>query len=831
MDVTYSKYSLNIKNEPVLIKSATLHYFRCPGEKVWKDRLQKLKAAGYNTIDLYFCCNFHSQKQGEYDFSGIKDIQTLLQIAQDLGLFVIARPGPFINAEVTAGGLPLWLLSDKDVIPRNRKDGDYIRSEKYMKFVEEWYDQIIPKLNKFDNIIAFQIENEYSTNMAEPEPMQELYALARKKGIKAPIFHNDAYCAGLYADIVDIYACDVYPYISPEQNWKEDTFCFDTLDHLENNIRMYKTDAPIFIAEMQGGWFDKWCGIGYEKMRKALGREHINIVTKTALSQGVTMFNHYMGCGGTSWDDMACDEVYSSYEFTAGIAESGIPQENYYEAKEINYFLDAFNLAQTEASENTIAVGNLENKENIYCKTRKDNINLCEWVFIRNLNKTTQSISALDFNFDLRAYEMKILPHNLPLKGCNVNFSSLSLMGKIENPNKESILVILDKNNSIKISDYDSFEINDAITHIENNNSTILTFSDIQNMNFKTASFKKDNKETEFIFINKQTADKTWILDNEFIFGADILWTKNKELGLCQTDEIKVYDLKKWKTIPVKNESLKQSFNIKSIRSATCAHEIDIPYDKANWQISEEKTDAFSNKIYNEFTWYKTTFEGEVNEFEICAKHCFAMYLNGKQIYEHNSYCYENLYETEEYLKIEPPKDLLQNKNELTLLVQNLGFDKGFSNDTNLPRGLISFKTAPEKNLTWKVKGGLTPADENWQDKDQLTDVQNKYMHYVEMEFDIDEENYSPLYLSFEEATFNRATIYLNGQKIGKYVKSLGPQNKFFLMDAFTQKNNKLSLVIWLKSLDNQRSHDFKFNKNNVKIQIKGFKTFKKVHI
>lgn len=831
MNITYNKYSLNIKDEPVLIKSGTLHYFRCPGEKVWRDRLQKLKAAGYNAVDLYFCCNFHSEKEGEYDFSDLKDIDTLLNIAQELGLFIIARPGPFINAEITAGGLPLWLLSDKDIIPRNRKEGDYIRSEKYMKFVDEWYDQIIPKLNKYDNVIAFQIENEYSTNMAEPEPMQELYAMARKKGVNVPLFHNDAYCAGLYADIVDIYACDVYPYISPEQNWREDTFCFDTLDHLENNIRMYKDDAPIFIAEMQGGWFDKWCGIGYEKMRKALGREHINIVTKTALSQGVTMFNHYMAIGGTSWDDMACDEVYSSYEFTAGIAENGIPQDNYYEAKEINYFLDAFNLAKTEATENPISLSSSVEKENIFCKTRKDNINLCNWIFIRNLNDTIQTIDAMEFNFDLKAYDMKILPNNLSLKGCKINLSSLSLMGKIENEQKESILIILDKNNSMKISDYDSFEINDTITSKEIDNSMLLTFSDIDNANFQKAAFKKDGKTTEFIFITKKTADKTWIIDNKFIFGADILWAQENKIAVSEDTTIKIYNLEKWSEKEIKVDFSKPSFNIKNIRSATCSHEIDIPFEKAEWQVVKDATDALSNKVYNEFTWYKTTFDGVVDEFEICAKHCFAMYLNGEQIYEHNSYCYENLYETEEHLKITHPKELFKEKNELTVVVQNLGFDKGFSNDTNLPRGLISFKTMPEKELNWKVQGGLTPIKEDWKEQAQLSDAKNKYMHYVEMEFDINEEGYAPLYLSFEEATFNRATIYLNGQKIGRYIKSLGPQKQFFLMDAFTRSSNKLSLVIWLKSINNQHSHDFKFSKENVNIKIDSFKNFQTVNI
>lgn len=636
MDITFNKHSLVIKDKPTFIKSAALHYFRCPGEKTWKDRLRKLKAAGYNAVDLYFCANYHSEKPGEYDFSDIKDISRLLKITKELGLFVIARPGPFINAETAAGGLPFWLLSDKDVIPRNRLDGNYVRSEAYMNFVREWYEQIIPILNKFDNIIAFQIENEYSTNMLEPEYMQELYTMVRKMGIKVPIFHNDAYCAGLYADIVDIYACDVYPYISPEQNWKEEVFCFDTLDNLENTIRTYKDNAPIFIAEMQAGWFDKWCSKGYCQIRDPLGDEHINIVTKTALSQGVTMFNHYMGCGGTSWDDMACDEVYSCYDFAAPIAENGIPEKNYYRAKEINYFLDAFNLSVTDARENPITISP---NENLFIKTRKDHLNLCSWIFVRNLNQAAQTVNTLNFNFDIKPYDMKILPYNLGLKGCKIDISSLSITGKIENDSKESFLILAEEKNSIKISDFDSFKINERLTFKEDMGSILLTFNDIKNTDFSSATFKKGDKETEFIFVTQETSNKTWILDNKFIFGADFIWPGKNELAVSQSSTIKIYDLKKWDEQYIDFDEKKPHFEITNFRCAYCAKEIDIPFEEADWKLCKESPDSFTNEIYNEFIWYKTTFEGSIEEFEICAKHCFALYLNHEQIFEHNSYC------------------------------------------------------------------------------------------------------------------------------------------------------------------------------------------------
>lgn len=838
MELNFDKHSLIINKIPTFIKSASLHYFRLPGEKTIKDRLRKLKACGYNTVDLYFCANYHSEKEGVWDFSGNKDVSNILSLIKDLGLFVIARPGPFINAEIAAGGLPFWLIAKKDIIPRHRQNGDYIYSQEYMEFVKEWYSQIIPILNKFDNIIAFQIENEYSTNALEADYMQALYDMARDMGVKAPIFHNDAYCAGLYADILDIYACDIYPYYSPEQNWRQDNFCFDTLDNLEGNIRLYKQDAPLFIAELQAGWFDKWCSnFGYSKMRHVLSDEHINIVTKTALSQGVTMFNHYMGAGGTSFWDMACDEVYSSYDFCAPIAENGIPQANYYKIKEINYFLDGFDFTRTEACDMPFSLPMIEG---LWAKARKDIVNNCKWLFVRNLTVAPQNINTSYFDFSLDSFDMKILPINLSLSACDIEFSSLSILGRVKNQEKETILIQLDENNSIQIANYEkmlSKTAKKAPKNIEidtKNGKIIIKINDIFEDNFSQISFEKNGKITELLFINKETSDKMWILDNKLIFGADFIWPNKNELAIAKSTVISYYNLVDWVQKNIEFDEKKPHFEITDFKSYYCAKEIDIPYALASedlgWKVCES-TDSFANQIYNEFIWYKTTFEGTMDEFEICAKHCFAVYLNGEQIFEHNSYCYEHLFEKEEYIQIAPNRRYFKDRNELTILIQNLGFDKGFSNDTTLPRGLLSFKTKPHKDLRWKIKGGIPSSIQGLKIGDS-EEALNKYMQYVEIDFTFHKKMaYSPLYLSFEHAPFNRATVYLNGQKIGRYIKTLGPQNKFYLMDSFIQKENKLALVIWLKSRENQRNNPQKFTMQNLNIELGSFKNFHCVEI
>ncbi len=365
-------------------------------------------------------------------------------------------------------------------------------------------------------------------------------------------------------------------------------------------------------------------------------------------------------------------------------------------------FLDA--LIFSQIVENHLVI---RPNDKLFIKTRRDHINLCNWIFIRNLNPDAQKVGAFDFNFELQPYDMKIIPYNLVLKGCKIDLSSLSIFGKIATEDKEAVILILEEDNSIKISDYDTFSLDEKLSYKEEVNSVILNFNDIEDLDFAKASFTRFGKETEFIFLKKQTAAKTWILDNKFIFGADFIWPNKNELAVSQSATIKTYDLETYSERRIDFDEKKPHFEVTRFRSAYCAKEIDIPFVEASWPVCDGGTDSFTNKIYNEFIWYKTTFDGTVDTFYICAKHCFALYLNGQQIFEHNSYCYEHLYEREECVTIMPDKSFFKEKNELTILIQNLGFDKGFSNDTNLPRGLLSFGSLPERDFVWKIKGAL----------------------------------------------------------------------------------------------------------------------------
>src|SRR3954463_16424715 len=104
--ITWDRYSLMIDGQRTFVWSGEFHPFRLPSPSLWRDVLEKMKAEGYNTVSIYFDWGYHSPKQGAYDFSGVRDMDKVLDIAQQVGLYVIARPGPYINGELDAGGFP-----------------------------------------------------------------------------------------------------------------------------------------------------------------------------------------------------------------------------------------------------------------------------------------------------------------------------------------------------------------------------------------------------------------------------------------------------------------------------------------------------------------------------------------------------------------------------------------------------------------------------------------------------------------------------------------------------------------------------------------------------
>ena len=144
--------NFTLNGQEIRILSGSIHYFRVPSA-YWRDRLQKLKLMGFNTVQTYVAWNYHEQTEGEFDFSLGRDadLETFLEIADEEGLYVILRPGPYICAEWEWGGFPSWLLSKKNMIVRSTK------SEAYKTAVTNWFKVLLAKVHRFQYTLGGNI--------------------------------------------------------------------------------------------------------------------------------------------------------------------------------------------------------------------------------------------------------------------------------------------------------------------------------------------------------------------------------------------------------------------------------------------------------------------------------------------------------------------------------------------------------------------------------------------------------------------------------------------------------------------------------------------------
>jgi beta-galactosidase GanA len=336
--ITWDPYSLMLDGKRIFVWSGEMHPFRLPSPSLWRDVLEKMKASGYNAVSFYFDWGYHTPKQGVYDFSGVRDMDRLLRIASDVGLYVIARPGPYMNAEISRGGFPSWLVTQG---ARARTD-----APEYLAAADEWLTQInriIARHQLTDGagtVILYQMENELDLiTPTHQRYMQHLHDKVRADGITVPIFHNDKGRNGLWVPRdsnvantlqgpVDLYAFDGYPGGScdADANPGAPNAAPDWGLYSTGGAKGGATASPAtpgFTAEFGGGWFDYWgSNDTYPCTALRDGSGYERVFYGTNIANGITLQNFYMTFGGTSWGWLPAPVVFTSYDYGAAIDEA-----------------------------------------------------------------------------------------------------------------------------------------------------------------------------------------------------------------------------------------------------------------------------------------------------------------------------------------------------------------------------------------------------------------------------------------------------------------------------------------------------------------------------
>lgn len=309
-----------LNGEPFKIISGAFHYFRTVPE-YWQDRIEKLVNMGCNTVETYIPWNFHEPEKGNFRFDGMHDIERFIHLAEKLGLYIIIRPSPYICSEWEFGGLPAWLLRDRNMRLR-------CSYEPYLNAVKEYYSVLIPKLvphqcDRGGGVILVQLENEYGYYGNDTAYLEFLRDTLRELGVTVPFVTSD----GPWSE--PIFKSGMLNGALPTGNFGSGA------EWQFGQMRKYiGENKPLMCMEFWNGWFDAW------------GEEHHTTSPEKAASELDELLKHgsvnfYMFEGGTNFGFMSGRNGGSktgdvtSYDYDAPLTEDGQITEKYRLFKEV----------------------------------------------------------------------------------------------------------------------------------------------------------------------------------------------------------------------------------------------------------------------------------------------------------------------------------------------------------------------------------------------------------------------------------------------------------------------------------------------------------------
>jgi hypothetical protein len=290
---------------------------------LWPDILEKVKAAGMNAVSVYTHMGLINPAPGVVDFGSFRALQPLYDAAKAAGIWIVLRPGPYINAETTAGGIAHWATSE--VAGQLRTNATDWRAA-WQDYIQGIIKETAPnQINSGGPVIAIQVDNEYSQNpIAHAEYFSQLEDAYHNSNIDVPLTYNDPgqgrnFINGTGA--VDLYGLDSYPQgfdCSHPTKWNPVTTNYHQYHQQVNPSQAW------YIPEFQGGSFDAWgpTAPGYELCRQLTGANFQSVFNRQLWASNAKLISYYMIYGGTSWGAIPFHGVYTSYDYGASIAEN-----------------------------------------------------------------------------------------------------------------------------------------------------------------------------------------------------------------------------------------------------------------------------------------------------------------------------------------------------------------------------------------------------------------------------------------------------------------------------------------------------------------------------
>lgn len=264
-----------LDGKPFQIRAGEMHYSRVP-RPLWRDRLHKMKAMGLNAVSTYMFWNMHEPEIGAFDFQGNQDVAEFVKDAQEEGLYVLLRPGPYACAEWEWGGYPYWLANFKGLQVRSRDPQFTVAVGRYLREVGRRLKPL--QISRGGPILMVQVENEYGSYGSDKDYLGFIRDVLRSS-FDVPLYTVDGPSDSMLqgGTLPDVFMAVNFG-SDPESAFKQ--------------MEKFRPGQARMCGEFYPGWFDQW------------GQGHVTVPMEGTLkdfewmmSQGIS-FNMYMVHGG-----------------------------------------------------------------------------------------------------------------------------------------------------------------------------------------------------------------------------------------------------------------------------------------------------------------------------------------------------------------------------------------------------------------------------------------------------------------------------------------------------------------------------------------------------
>jgi beta-galactosidase len=667
-----------VKGKPTIISAGEIHYARVPRE-LWRERLVKMKRAGFNTVSTYVFWNAQEPAPGVFEMTDNLDLDAWLTEIESVGLYAIVRPGPYNCAEWLAGGIPQWITAKGMQIRNSSAD--------YLAAADAYYEKIVPiiakhQIHKGGGVIWMQVENEHPAGWGTEGDayLKHLYDKARALGMEVPLYYS-----GLH------HATDP-----------------------TGTTPFGNRTSPWFSSETWSGWYSPPFG--------EMNAGDLNTLQRTAwkvIAFGGGGNTFYVFHGGTNFGYEG-DTATTSYDYRAPLGEASQLRQGYFAVRRPAMFARAFESLMGNSQDGgniaTVASG----LKAYVRKSASDGIA----IFLDNQGtgtvQTQVKLSTPSLQFPagntqiaVAANEIRPVVASVPFT-TNATFAYLAttVLGKLTVGSKTYFVVhgrsgesgeIAVQYGTAPASTPDTPWTWDASTKLARATFTYPTGDTITELPVDSG----DGSTAVFLVINSTLADRTWFTKDAIYLGATYVDDDSSVQTPTAGGKVAVYGSAGRSDITVPAVTAPAIPTLSGWQWRDAAAEAAAGYDDSTWASSAQPQPFGANNFQNGYGWYRAKFTassaGNVTASIGGIRASAMAFVNGKQVTVSSSgFSFTSV----------------AGDNTVAILAKHEGLDKLYnvtgSTGTTEYAGIWGNVTAGGSALAsaWKFRGGLGGMDE-----------------------------------------------------------------------------------------------------------------------